>query len=198
MTLFKLFSASLPPSCVISSTVPAGSDFLISSTVVRTCRATLTVLASRERETEIPTLGRPLRSEWPVKSAKPSATVATWPRRSNSLGRRRSTTCSNSAGVSRRPTRRMLWSSSTPRTLPTGALVFCARSAAVTSATEIENSRSFSAWSSMVSSRRNAPLTPTVDTPGRPRNLSAKVSSARREMSAWLCAVDDSASCITG
>jgi hypothetical protein len=97
-----------------------------------------------------------------------------------------------------RPTSRMLWSSSWPRTLPTGAVVFCARSALTTSVTEISNSRSFSACSSTESSRRSAPLTLTVATPAMPRKRSARSSSARREMSACVSDVDDSASCMIG
>jgi hypothetical protein len=41
--------------------------------------ATVTVLASRERVTEMPTLGLPLRRLKPESSAKPSSTVATCP-----------------------------------------------------------------------------------------------------------------------
>ena len=59
-----------------------------------------------------------------------------------SLPRRLTTIWPNSAGDSMRPTRRMLWSSSAPRTLPTGAVAFCARSAVTTSVTETPNSRS--------------------------------------------------------
>jgi hypothetical protein len=50
------------------------------------------------------------------------------------LVRRRITICSNSAGASMRPTADALVSSA-PRTLPTGAVVFCARSALTTSVT---------------------------------------------------------------
>jgi hypothetical protein len=114
------------------------------------------VLASRVRVIDRPTLGLPLRSEKPLSSAKPSRTVATWPRRTSSLPRRLMTICSNSAGDSMRPTSRMLWSSSAPRTLPTGAVAFCARSAATTSVTETANSRSFSACSSTDSARAAA------------------------------------------
>ncbi len=92
----------------------------------------------------------------------------------------------------------MLWSSSLPRTLPTGAVVFCLPSAATISVTEIAYSRSFSARSSTDSSRRSAPLTLTTATPGMPRKRSARSSSARREIAAWLCVVLDSASCMIG
>ena len=84
-----------------------------------------------------PTFGRPLRELKPVSSAKPSCTVASWPRRTISSPRRRTAICSNSAGDWMRPTRRMLWSSSAPRTLPTGAVVFWPRSALTTSDTEM-------------------------------------------------------------
>ena len=97
-----------------------------------------------------------------------------------------------------RPTRRMLCSSSGPRTRPTGAVVFCARKAATTSVTETLNSRNFSARSNTESSRRSEPLTLTVATPSMPRNLSASTSSARREISACVCTDDDSAICIIG
>ena len=108
------------------------------------------------------------------------------------------TICPKADGLSMRPTSRMLWSSSVPRTLPTGAVAFWARSAATTSVTETWYSRSFSLFSSTDSSRFSDPLTLTTATPGRPRNLSASWSSARREMSAWLSVLDDSASCMMG
>jgi hypothetical protein len=92
----------------------------------------------------------------------------------------------------------MLWSSSAPRTLPTGAVAFCARSAATTSVTETSYSRSFCARSSTDSSRRSAPLTSTTATPLMPRKRSASWSSAMREISACDCVFDDSASCMIG
>ncbi len=198
ITLSRLSCASRPPSRVTSSFVPAGSVAPISSTSLRTPAATDTVLASRVRVMDRLTFGLPLRTEMLLNSAKPSSTVATCPRRTSSLPRRRMTICSNSAGDSMRPTSRMLWSSSSPRTLPTGAVAFCARSAATTSVTETENSRSFSACSSTDSSRRSAPPTFTAATPGMARKRSASWSSARREISAWLCWVDESASCMIG
>jgi hypothetical protein len=85
-----------------------------------------------------------------------------------------------------------------PRTLPPGAVVFWARRAATTSVTEIEYSRSFSACSSTDNSRRSEPLTLTVATPGMPLNWSAKVVSARREIAACVCLVDDKANCTIG
>ena len=97
-----------------------------------------------------------------------------------------------------RPTRRMLWSSSAPRTLPTGAVAFCARSAATTSVTETSYSRSFSLRISTDNSRLSEPPTLTVATPGMPRNLSANWSSAKREISAWLWLDEDRASCMMG
>ena len=198
MTLLRLFCASLPPSCVTSSLVPAGSVLLMVSVSLRMSLATATVLASRERVTEMPTLALPLRSEKLFRSANPSSMLATWPRRMSSSPRRLTTTWLKPDGDSMRPTSRMLWSSSTPRTLPTGAVVFWLRSAATTSATETLNSRSFSARSSTVSSRLSAPLTLTMATPLMPRNRSANWSSARREISAWLCCVADKASCMMG
>ncbi len=197
-TLFRLFSASSPPSCVTVSVVPAGSVLLVSWTSLRTSSATLTVLASRARVMDRPTLGLPLRALNEASSAKPSCTVASCPRRTTSSPRRRTTTCSNWAGDSMRPTRRMLWSSRPPRTLPTGAVVFWLRSAFTTSATEMLYSRSFSARSSTDSSRLSAPLTLTTATPGSARKRSASSSSARREISAWVCVVEARASCITG
>ena len=77
MTFCRLLCASLPPSCVTSSLAPGGSVLLISSTSLRTLSATVTVLASRERVTEMPTFGLPLRRLKPESSAKPSAIVAT-------------------------------------------------------------------------------------------------------------------------
>ena len=198
MTLSRLSCASRPPSRVTSSAVPAGKVAPISVTSSRTPSATVTVLASRVRVIDRPTLGWPLRTEKPPSSAKPSCTVATWARRTSWLPLRLMTICSNSAGDSMRPTRRMLWSSSAPRTLPTGAVAFCARSAATTSVTETAYSRSFSACSSTDSSRRSAPLTLTTATPGMPRKRSASWSSARRETSACVNEVDDSASCTIG
>ena len=97
-----------------------------------------------------------------------------------------------------RPTSRMLWSSSVPRTLPTGAVVLCARSAVTTSVTEIENSRSFSARSSTDSSRLSEPFTLTIDTPGMARKRSPRSSSARREIVACDCTVLDSAMSMIG
>lgn len=170
----------------------------ISSTILRTLRATVTVEASRERVIEMPTLGLPERTLSEFISAKPSSIVATWARRTSSSPLRLTTTCWKSSGRSMRPTRRMLFSSSSPRTLPTGALVFWLRSALTTSPTETLYSRSFSALSSTLSSRLSEPPTLTEATPSMPRKRSASLSSARREMMAWLCTLDDSASCMTG
>ncbi|MNN74583.1 hypothetical protein D3C81_1907940 [compost metagenome] len=86
--------------------------------------ATLTVDASRTRVMEMPTLGLPLRMLRLLTSAKPSSMVATCARRTISSPRRLITTFSKSLGDSMRPTRRMLFSSRIPRTLPTGAFVF--------------------------------------------------------------------------
>ena len=108
------------------------------------------------------------------------------------------TICSNALGDSMRPTSRMLWSSSAPRTLPTGAVAFCARRAATTSVTETSYSRSFSLFSNTESSRLSEPLTFTTATPGIPRNLSANWSSPRREMAACVSVLDDSAICMMG
>ncbi len=104
----------------------------------------------------------------------------------------------NSPGDSMRPTRRMLWSSSDPRILPTGAVAFCARSAETTSVTDTPYSRSFWECSSTDSSRVRAPVTSTTETPGIARKRSASWSSAMCEISAWLKVFDDSASDITG
>ncbi len=198
ITFLRLFSASSPPSCVTSSLVPSGSVLLISATILRIFVATVTVLASRERVTAMPTLGWPLRRLKPESSAKPSATLATCPRRTTSLPRRLRTMLSNSAGDSMRPTRRMLCSSSAPLTRPTGAVVFCARSAATTSVTEMLYSRSFSARSSTESSRRSAPFTLTTATPSIERKRSARTSSASREISACDCDLAESAICMIG
>ena len=92
----------------------------------------------------------------------------------------------------------MLCSSSVPLTRPTGAVVFCMRSAFTTSVTETLNSRSFSARSSTESSRLSEPLTLTTATPSIERKRSARKSSARREISAWVCFVAESASCMIG
>ena len=91
-----------------------------------------------------------------------------------------------------RPTRRMPFSSSSLRTLPAGALVFWRCRALVISVAETLNSRIFWACSSTDSSRCSEPLTCTLATPSMARNLSASVSSARREISAWLCVLEDS------
>ena len=198
MTFCRLLCASLPPSCVTSSFDPGGRVLLISSTSLRTLLATETVLASRERVTDMPTFGLPLRKLNPDNSAKPSAIVATCPRRTTSLPRRFSTICSNSAGDSMRPTRRMLCSSSGPLTRPTGEVVFWLRSAPTTSVTETLYSRSFSARSNTDSSRLSEPLTFTTATPSMARNLSASWSSASREISACDCLVDDNAICMIG
>ena len=181
-----------------SSVVPGGSSFCTVSTSCRTALPTDTVLASGDRVTDRPTLGRPLRSETLPSSAKPSCTSATWARRTIWSPRRLTTIWPKSCGLSMRPTRRMLWSSRVPRTLPTGAVAFCARKAATTSVTETSCSRSFSARSSTESSRRNAPLTLTTATPLRPRRRSARWSSARREISACDCFDEDRASCMIG
>jgi len=146
----------------------------------------------------MPTLGWPFLTLKLASSAKPSATLATSPSRTTSLPRRLRTICSNSAGDSILPTSRMLCSSSGPFTRPTGAVVFCMRSAFTTSVTETLYSRSFSACSSTESSRRSAPFTFTTATPSIPRKRSASTSSARREISACVCAEDDSAICMMG
>jgi hypothetical protein len=198
ITLRRLFSASLPPSCVTSTMVPAGSVLLISVTMSRTFAATVTVLASRERVIEMPTFGCALRRLNPVSSAKPSSTVATWPRRTISSPFLLRTMLLNSFGDSMRPTRRMLCSSSAPFTRPTGAVVFCMRSAFTTSATETLYSRSFCACSSTESSRRSDPFTLTTATPSMERKRSARKSSASREISAKLCFSEESASSMMG
>ena len=198
MTLRRLFFALSPPSCVTSTVVPGGIVLFISATRVRISSATLTVLASRVRVIAMPTLGLPLRTEKLLSSAKPSFTSATCARRTSSVPRRLMTICPKSAGLSMRPTSRMLWSCSVPRTLPTGAVAFCARSAATTSVTLTSCSRSFSARSSTLSSRRNAPLTLTTATPEMPRKRSANSSSAMREICAWLSVLEDNASCMMG
>ena len=169
ITLCRLASASSPPSSVISSLVPCGSSLLISSVSLRTACATETVDASRERVIEMPTLGLPERTLSELISAKPSSMVATCARRTSSLPLRLTTTCWNSSGRSMRPTRRMLFSSRLPRTLPTGALVFWLRSALTTSPTDTLYSRSFSALSSTLSSRRSEPSIFTDATPSIPR-----------------------------
>ena len=158
----------------------------------------MTVLASVLRVRKMPTLGRPLRIDMLLRSANPSSTSATCARRTICSPRRLTTIWPKSCGRSMRPTRRMLWSSRSPRTLPTGAVAFCARSAATTSVTETSCSRSFSARSSTDSSRRSAPLTVTTATPRSARKRSASWSSAMREMSAWLSVEDDSAICMMG
>ena len=84
ITLFRLRCASTPPSRVISNLVPGWSfsnSVLMSFTNLRTSLATLTVLASRERVTKMPTLGLPLRMLKPAMSAKLSLMVATSARR---------------------------------------------------------------------------------------------------------------------
>ena len=198
ITLSRLLCASSPPSRVTSSVVPGGSVGRISSTSFLMRSATVTVLASRARVIARPTLGRPLRDEKLVSSAKPSSMVATCDSRTSSLPRRLMTICPKSAGRSMRPTRRMLLSSSVPRILPTGAVAFCARSAATTSVTETSYSRSFCERISTDSSRLSEPFTFTVATPGMPRKRSASWSSARREICACVCVVELSASCTMG
>ena len=69
VTLYRLFSALRPPSCTISSVVPAGRPWAIFAVSARTASAMLTVLASRVRDTEMLTLGLPLRIERDVTSA---------------------------------------------------------------------------------------------------------------------------------
>ena len=97
-----------------------------------------------------------------------------------------------------RPTRRMPFSSSSLRTLPTGAFVFWRDSAFVTSLTDTLYSRSFCACSSTDNSRLSEPFTVTLATPSMARRRSASLSSARREISAWLWLLDDSARFMIG
>ena len=198
ITLFRLSCASSPPSRVTSSLVPGGSVLLISSTILRTLRATATVLASRERVTEMLTLGCALRTLKLSSSAKPSTVLASWPSRTTSSPRRLTMICANSAGDSMRPTSRMLWSLSGPTMRPTGAVVFWLRTASTTSATDTLYSRRRSARSSTDSSRLSEPVTLTMDTPSTPRNLSASTSSASREIAACVCVLDDSAMSMIG
>jgi hypothetical protein len=178
---------------VISSFVPAGRVGLISLISLRASLATETVLDSRDRVIDRLTFGRPLRRLWLSTSAKPSSTLAICPRRTIRSPSRLTTMFSNSRGDSMRPTRRMLCSSSAPLTRPTGAVVFCMRSAFTTSATETLNSLSFSARSSTESSRRSAPSTSTTATPSTPLKRSASSSSASREISAWVSVSEESA-----
>jgi len=198
ITLFRLCWAFSPPSRVTCRIVPFGKVLLISATMSRILLATLTVDASRTRVIEIPTFGLPLRTLRLLISAKPSWMVATCARRTISSPRRLITTCSKSDGDSMRPTRRMLFSSRVPRTLPTGAFVFWLRRAVTTSLTETLYSRNFSARSSTDSSRFSEPPTFTSATPSTARKRSDSTSSARREISAWLCELDDRASCMIG
>ena len=106
--------------------------------------------------------------------------------------------CSNSAGDPIRPTKRILWSLNSPLILPAGALVFWMRKALTTSLMETLYSRSFWACNNTDNSRCNAPLIETVATPSMALNFSAKRSSAKREISAKLCVVDDNAIVIIG
>jgi hypothetical protein len=184
ITLFRLLCASLPPSRVMLRVLPFGSSLLISATSSRTFLAIDTVEASRVRTIEIPTFGAPLWIEALSMSAKPSRISATWFRRTMVSPLRLTTTCEKSSGRSMRPIRRMPFSSSVPRTLPTGALVFWVRKAFVTSAADTLYSRSLSARSRTDNSRRSEPLTLTVETPSIARKRSASTSSARRDSSA--------------
>jgi len=198
ITLFRLPWASSPPSYEMSSLVPAGRSLRICSISARTFLAMATVDASRERMIWIATLGLPLRIDALSMSAKPSLMSATWFRRTMVSPLRLTTTCEKSSGRSIRPTRRMPFSSSSLRTLPTGAFVFWRDSAFATSLTETLYSRSFSEWSSTDSSRRREPFTCTLATPSTARKRSASWSSARREISAWLCELDDRARFMIG
>ena len=88
------------------------------------------------------------------------------------------TSCSNSAGVSRRPRRRIVRSSICPLRRPTGTARFCDCSACTTCATLTPAVCSRVGRSSTVSSRSTPPTTSTSATPGMPRSSLVMPGSA--------------------
>jgi hypothetical protein len=145
-----------------------------------------TVEASRERMTEMPTFGLPLRMDRLSMSAKPSLISATWFRRTMVSPLRLTTTCENlpdarcgrPGGCPSRPVAAHLADRRIGVLGAQGVGDLADRDVVLAQ---------LSARSSTDSSRRSEPLTLTLATPSMARKRSASTSSARREISAWLC-----------
>ncbi len=129
----------------------------------------------------MPTAWLSLKSASVRGSSVPSRTVATCPSRIAWPLRSATTTLAKSSGVSSRPFRRMVCSSSFPVMRPTGAARFCAWSACTTCSTLNPAAWSAAGLSSTVSSRSMPPTTVTCATPGTERSSRTTVGSAMRE-----------------
>ncbi len=103
-----------------------------------------------------------------------------------------------SAGVSSRPSRRMVRSSSVPLSRPTGAARFCVCSACTTSPTPMPAACRACGLSAMVISRSMPPTTRTSATPVTPRNCRVRPGSAIRVRSPPVSVLDASVSCTIG
>ncbi len=122
-----------------------------------------------------------------------SRIVATSPSRTTRPPAWVTTSCSNSRGDSNRPRRRMVRSSKSPVSRPTGAARFCDCSAITTCPTPIPAACSASGRSSTVSSRSSAPTTFTCATPPMPRSSRVRPGSAMRLSSGASIRAEESA-----
>ena len=122
----------VPPSRTISSRVPTGSRVCSSAIRARMPSLTAVVLASRDLMISRPMANVPLNIAADVGSAAPASTSASSPSRRRPRPRVAITICANSSGRSSRPSRRITRRSSAPFTRPTGAAMFCERTAFTT------------------------------------------------------------------
>ena len=198
ITLRRLFSASLPPSCVTSSLVPFGkrlvdlghhvADLVGDGDRARVARARdrkadvgVAVAQAEARELREAVLdGGDLAQAHDLVAVALEDDVVEFLRRLDAAHEADALLVERALDAAHRR----------------GGVLL--RSAFTTSVTETLYSRSFSARSSTESSRRSDPFTFTTATPSMARKRSASKSSARREISAWLCVSEESASCMMG
>ncbi len=170
----------VPASRTISSRASAGSRCRSRATSSATLALTWVVLVPFAFSTSMPTASRPLNCAAVRCSLVPSNTSATSPSSMFRPPREVTTRWPKSAGVSRRPRRRMLRSSCGVFSRPTGAARFCARRALTTWPTLVCAACSASGLSSTASARCSPPTTDTCATPGSERSSRATVGSASR------------------
>ena len=170
----------------------------MASTFSRMRALTSVVLAPSALMMSTPTASRPLYSADVRGSSAASLATAMSPRRIRRPPRWATTSRAKSAGLSRRPRRRMVRSVSGSLMRPTGAARFCVCSAATTSLMPTPVACSACGSSSTVSSRSMPPTTRTSATPLTPRSWLVTPGSTIRVSSGPVSVGDVSASCTIG
>ncbi len=155
-----------PESRTTSMRTPWGRVGRSRSTASLTASATLVVLAPLDLVMSMPTASSPLNRASERCSALPSRTVATCPSRIIWPLRVLTTSCSNSAGVSSRPRRRIDCSESSLSMRPTGAARLCPWTACTTCDTVTPAAWRSEGRTSIEISRSTWPETVTCATPG--------------------------------